>query len=182
MMRRCDFNDIYERNYRRSFLFVKSYVHDDMVAEDIVAESLVKYWRLTMSSECELKESLLLTILKNKSLDYLRHKMVHDSVIDDMIELKDRELNIRISTLVACDPEEVFSDEIRLIVNEALRSLPDQTRRVFVLSRFEGKTAKEIADTLDMTVKGVEYHITKALKVLRVYLKDYLPLFYFLFN
>lgn len=181
-MRMGDFNDIYERNYRRSFLFVKSYVHDDMVAEDIVAESLVKYWRLTTSSDSELKESLLLTILKNKSLDYLRHKMVHDSAIDDITELKDRELNIRISTLVACDPEEVFSDEIRLIVNEALRSLPDQTRRVFVLSRFEGKTAKEIADMLDLTVKGVEYHITKALKVLRVYLKDYLPLFYFLFN
>ena len=45
-MKGDDFNIIYERNYRRSFLFTKSYVHDDMVAEDIVAESLVKYWRL----------------------------------------------------------------------------------------------------------------------------------------
>ena len=38
-MKGDDFNIIYERNYRRSFLFTKSYVHDDMVAEDIVAES-----------------------------------------------------------------------------------------------------------------------------------------------
>lgn len=44
-MKENDFNEIYKRNYRRSFLFVKSYVHDDMAAEDIVAESLVKYWR-----------------------------------------------------------------------------------------------------------------------------------------
>ena len=33
-MKGDDFNIIYERNYRRSFLFTKSYVHDDMVAED----------------------------------------------------------------------------------------------------------------------------------------------------
>lgn len=50
-MKGDDFNIIYERNYQRSFLFTKSYVHDDMVAEDIVAESLVKYWRLVSAGE-----------------------------------------------------------------------------------------------------------------------------------
>ena len=78
-MKGDDFNSIYERNYRRSFLFTKSYVHDDMAAEDIVAESLVKYWRLSLSQEAETSETLLLTILKNKALDYLRHKVIHES-------------------------------------------------------------------------------------------------------
>ncbi|MDY3070311.1 MAG: RNA polymerase sigma-70 factor [Parabacteroides sp.] len=181
-MGKGDFEDIYERNYKRSFLFVKSYVHDDMAAEDIVTDSLVKYWEMAKLSDCEIKESLLLTILKNKSLDYLRHKVVHETAISDITELENRELNIRISTLAACDPEEIFSEEIRYIVNEALGSLPEQTRRVFVLSRFENKPSKEIAEKLNITVKGVEYHITKALRVLRVSLKDYLPLFYLLFN
>ena len=44
------------------------------------------------------------------------------------------------------------------------------------------KTVKEIADETNLTIKGVEYHITKALKALRINLKDYLPLFYFLFS
>ena len=104
-MKGDDFNSIYERNYRRSFLFTKSYVHDDMAAEDIVAESLVKYWRLSLSQEAETSETLLLTILKNKALDYLRHKVIHESAIENIMELNDRELNIRISTLEACDPE-----------------------------------------------------------------------------
>ena len=108
-MKGDDFNSIYERNYRRSFLFTKSYVHDDMAAEDIVAESLVKYWRLSLSQEAETSETLLLTILKNKALDYLRHKVIHESAIENIMELNDRELNIRISTLEACDPEEIFS-------------------------------------------------------------------------
>ena len=65
-MRENDFNQIYERNYKRSFLFTKSYVHDDMAAEDIVAEALVKYWRLASTPGAEVNEALLLTILRNK--------------------------------------------------------------------------------------------------------------------
>ena len=166
-MKGDDFNIIYERNYRRSFLFTKSYVHDDMVAEDIVAESLVKYWRLVSAGENEITEALLLTILKNKALNYLRHKAIHDAAIENLEEIKNRELSIRISTLEACDPKEI---------------LPEQTHRIFEMSRFENKTVKEIADETNLTIKGVEYHITKALKALRINLKDYLPLFYFLFS
>ncbi len=54
-------------------------------------------------------------------------------------------------------------------------------RRIFIMSRFENKSGKEIADILGITVKGVDYHMGKALKALRISLKDYLPILYFLF-
>ena len=181
-MKRDDFNTIYEQNFRRSFLFTKSYIHDDMVAEDIVAESLVKYWQLISTGEGEITEALLLTILKNKALDYLRHKAIHDAAIENLYEKTNRELSIRISTLEICDPKEIFSDEINRIVHHTLKNLPEQTRRIFEMSRFENKTTKEIAEETNLTIKGVEYHISKALKVLRINLKDYLSLFYFLFS
>ena len=181
-MKDKDFNIIYEQNYRRSLLFTKSYVHDDMVAEDIVVESLMRYWRAISMEEGEITEAFLLTILKNKSLDYLRHKAVHDAAIENLAEQNNQELNIRISTLEVCNPEEIFSDEIQTIIHKTLLSLPEQTRRVFEMSRFENKTVKEIANETNLTVKGVEYHITKSLKVLRIGLKDYLPLFYFIFS
>lgn len=179
-VRNKDFNIIYERNYRRSFLFTKSYVHDDMVAEDIATEALVKYWKLVMSNESEVSEALLLTILKNKALDYLRHEAIHQAAIENLMELGNRELSIRISTLEACDPEEIFSAEIREIIDRTLQTLPEQTRKVFEMSRYDNKAIKDIAEETGLTVKGVEYHITKSLKVLRVSLKDYLPLFYFI--
>ena len=81
-MAKDNFNIIYERNYQRSFMFAKSYVHDDMIAEDIVSDSLVKYWRLISTQKGEATEALLLSILRNKALDYLRHKAVHDAAID----------------------------------------------------------------------------------------------------
>lgn len=179
-VRNKDFNIIYERNYRRSFLFTKSYVHDDMVAEDIATEALVKYWKLVMSNESEVSEALLLTILKNKALDYLRHEAIHQAAIENLMELGNRELSIRISTLEACDPEEIFSAEIREIIDRTLQTLPEQMRKVFEMSRYDNKAIKDIAEETGLTVKGVEYHITKSLKVLRVSLKDYLPLFYFI--
>lgn len=181
-MAKDNFNIIYERNYQRSFMFAKSYVHDDMIAEDIVSDSLVKYWRLISTQKGEATEALLLSILRNKALDYLRHKAVHDAAIENLEEIKKRELSIRISTLEVCDPEEIFREEIRTILQRTLQSLPEQTRRIFEMSRFENKTVKEIAIETNLTVKGVEYHITKTLKVLRINLKDYLPLFYFLFS
>ena len=104
-MAKDNFNIIYERNYQRSFMFAKSYVHDDMIAEDIVSDSLVKYWRLISTQKGEATEALLLSILRNKALDYLRHKAVHDAAIENLEEIKKRELSIRISTLEACQSE-----------------------------------------------------------------------------
>ena len=161
------FNTIYTQYYAKSFRFANLYVRNDLVAEDIATESLVKLWEVMKKETVEKPQALLLTILKHKSLDYLKQQ---------------RELVIRISTLEACDPESVFSDEIRLIMDDTLKKLPDQTCKVFMMSRFEQKSGKEIAEELGITVKGVDYHIAKALKALRVSLKDYLPLIYFLLN
>ena len=141
-MAKDNFNIIYERNYQRSFMFAKSYVHDDMIAEDIVSDSLVKYWRLISTQKGEATEALLLSILRNKALDYLRHKAVHDAAIENLEEIKKRELSIRISTLEACDPEEIFREEIRTILQRTLQSLPEQTRRIFEIESFRKQNSE----------------------------------------
>ena len=169
-----DFNRIYERNYRRSFLFAKSYVHDDLVAEDIAAESLFKYWQICKDSE-EVSEAILVTILKNKAIDYLRAEMRKQLVLEDLAEIAMRNLEIQVSALEACDPDELFSEEIQRIIQQTLKRLPEQTREIFWLSRYENLSVKEIAEKKKLTPKAVEYHITKSLKVLRIALKDYLP-------
>ena len=57
---------------------------------------------------------------------------------------------------------EVFTKEIQEIVDRTLDALPEQTRKIFVMSRNENKSHKEIAELLDITTKGVEFHISKA--------------------
>lgn len=175
------FNEIYTSYYQKSFLFAKSYVHDDLAAEDIASESLIKLWEKLKAEEIDYTEPLLLTILKNKALDYLKHEEVKRTAFEFMADWHRQELSIRISSLESCDPNEIFSEEVETIIRKTLKSLPEQTRRTFLLSRFEHKSNKEIAELTGISVKGVEYHISKALKALRIALKDYLPLFYFFF-
>lgn len=174
-MNSLDFNRIYERNYRRSYLFAKSYVHDDMVAEDIAVESLYKYWQLLKKQTDGISEALLVTIIKNKAIDYLRKEMLHQTVLENYADISLRDLEIRLSSLEACNPSELFSAEIRILISNTLQELSPQTRRIFELSRYENKSVKEIAEITGLTPKAVEYHITKSLKALRVSLEDYLP-------
>ena len=119
-------------------------------------------------------KALLLTIIRNKALNHLEHRQVRMRVEGDINDHKLKELELRISTLEACDPDRIFDTEIQQIVNKVLIGLPAQSRNIFVLSRYQNKANKEIADQLDMSLKNVEYHITKVLKVLRHELKDYL--------
>jgi RNA polymerase sigma-70 factor (ECF subfamily) len=62
---------------------------------------------------------------------------------------------------------------MRQIVNKAIGELPPQTREIFIKSRYREKSHKEIAEELNLSTKAVEYHITKALKTLRVSLREY---------
>ena len=175
------FNAVYTAYYRKSFLFVKSYVHDELVAEDIVSESLIKLWERMKLQPIEHVQSYLFTILKNSSLDYLKHESVERKAFKSLNEHLLREHEIRVSVLQACDPNEIFSTEIERILRETLATLPEKSRNIFMMSRFENKSNKEIAEIFNISVKGIDYHIALAIKTLRVSLKDYLPAFVCLF-
>lgn len=181
-MKEGDFKELYNNWYRKSFYFTKSYVQDEMVAEDIVSEALVKFWKILSEKEIDYPQALLLTLLKNKSLDFLRHESLRLEVEEELAGAYQRELDIRISTLEACNPDDIFSNEIQEIIEQTLSLLPEQTCLIFKMSRYEGLSVKEIAEKNNLSPKAVEYHITRSLKALRKSLKDYLPLFIFLFG
>lgn len=92
-----------------------------------------------------------------------------------------QELNYRINALHECDPDLIFSKEIQQIIDTSLNQLSVQTKQIFIMSRYENYSNKEIARELNMTVKNVEYHISKSLNLLRENLKDFLFSFLFLF-
>ena len=133
------FNDIYTSYYKKSFFFAKSYVHNDLAAEDIASEALIKLWEKLKAEPVEEKYilPLLLTILKNKALDYLKHEEVKRSAFEVMADWQQQELSIRMSALEACNPDEIFSEEVEKIISATLSTLSEQTRRAFILSRFD---------------------------------------------
>ena len=180
-MESWNFSKLYTEYYKRAFLFAKSYVRDEMAAEDIASDALMRLWDALKAETVERPLALLTFILRNQSLNYLKHEAIHHEAMEQISEKRIRDVHYRIASLEACNPEEIFSSEITEILRKTLASLPEQTRRIFILSRFEQKSVKEISELMHLAPKSVEYHITKSLKALRVALKDYLPIFYLLF-
>lgn len=71
--------------------------------------------------------------------------------------------------------DRVLSSELEARIEQAVQSLPEKCREVFMLSRFSELSYKEIADQLGISVKTVENHMGKALSIMRSQLSDYLP-------
>lgn len=170
-------------SYKGRFIsFANSYVQEFSVAEDFTMEAFMDYWEMREMLQPDSNvPAYILTLIKHKCLNHLKRKQLQEDVSQRLRTVAEWELNLQISSLVVCEPTELFTTEIKEIVNRTLQQLPEQTRRVFLMSRFENKTRKEIADELNMTSKGVEYHISKALAALRVNLKDYYTILPFLF-
>ena len=165
--------------YRPRFIrFAVSYVTDAAVAEDLVMESFMAAWeRRALLSEKSFPPYVLV-IVRNKCLNHLRSRQVRLRAEEDLNSHRARLLELRVSTLEACEPAQLFSDEARRLVDETLARLHERTREIFQRSRFRGESYKEIAASMGTTVKSVEFEVSKAMKSLRVSLRDYLPLFY----
>ncbi len=171
------FNQLYHDYYKRLLNFAKTYTQDLQVAEDFTTEAFMNYWenkdKLLPNSNIP---AYILTIIKHKCLNYLQRKTLQERVVDEMFDDINWKLHTSIITLKACEPDNLFVDDVKKIIKETLNSLPAKTHDIFVLSRFKDKTYKEIASKFDISTKGVEFHIAKAVDILRRNLKDYLVL------
>lgn len=152
------------------------YVRSAAVAEDLVSDSFMSFWenRGRIPADANL-QAYILIIVRNKCLDWLRAQSLHAKIEQEVYELRRRVLAADIRSLQAFNPEEIFSAEVVAIVRQSLDRLPELTREVFVARRFEELSYKEIAEKYGITVRRVEFELEKAVKQLRVALKDYLP-------
>lgn len=175
------FTYIYEKYRRRCYLFIKSYVHSSTAAEDLASESLIKLWEMSKRQVLGNPAAALYAIARNKALDYLKHQAVIQSAHINISFRSKRELEQRINTLEASDPDKIFVSDIEKIIEETLASLPRKTREIFEMYRLRDTSKAEIADVFGISVKGVDYHISAALASLKKNLKDYFPLLFFIY-
>lgn len=169
------------RNFRRFSFWATSTPEKSHLVLNSVADRFADY-RHRETLTVETFPPYTLTIVKNKCLNRLRGQAVRLRAAETLHSHNTQVLRTRIATLEACNPEELFSKEARRIVDETLAQMPERTREIFVRSRFRGQSYKEIADEMGITVKSVEFEVSKAMKRLRVALKDYLAFFLFWFT
>lgn len=173
-----EFNKLFNEYYPKCIRFATGYVRKADVAEDFVSEAFASLWEKRNELLPETNpRAYILTIVKNKCINFLQHEKVKQRVEKELSQHAEWLLNIRIHTLEACDPETIFSEEIRQIIQNTLEKLPQKTRHIFILNREHGLSYKDISKKLNVSPKTVEFHMSKAISSLRLSLKDFIALF-----
>lgn len=137
-------------------------------AEEIVEDSLLWIW--------ENRETLVI----ESSLNSYLFKMVYRRALNKLAHI---DATQRADTRFYEEMQEMLQDtdyyqieELAKRIEDAVAALPESYREAFVMHRFRDMSYKEIAETLGVSPKTIDYRIQQALKQLRVDLKDYLPL------
>lgn len=142
--------------------FALVYVKQEIIAEELVYDLFSAIWekRGQLHIEQNLKVYLFQAV-RNRAKNYLRdHRESADVEAYDFINLAD-------------DPDTRLEvEELERLISEAISSLPDRCKEVFVKSRVENKKNIEIAQELGISLKGVEASITRALRHIRLYLDE----------
>ena len=155
------FENIYLSYFPKMKRFAQEYVISEQDAENIVQDMFAELWEKREMFTCQtIRIAYLFTIIKNKCLNHLRH----------------------LDSLEAFE-QHIFSDQdIEDLINRALDSLPTKCKEIFIMNKLEGKKQEQIATELNLSTNTVRNQISIAYKKLRNELKDYLPLWLFLFH
>ena len=147
--------------------FSLKYTGDLDTAKEIVHGVFIRIWENRSAFEWEKPaKSYLFTSVYNRSMNYIRDnkRLIRQENAPALQLIADEAMN--------SDP--VVTAELENTIKLSLQRLPEKCREVFELSRYEHKKYAEIAEQLNISVKTVETHMSKALQLLRVALKDFL--------
>jgi len=170
------FAEIYERYWYRVFALAYRKLKSRETAEELVQELFAALWHKRAQQPIAQLESYLLVAINHRVLTYIRAHRVRVHYADYCRSLSTETTHETEETLAAADLSTAFLRGVEL--------LPEKSREVFRLSRLEHQSVEEIAARLEVTPKAVEYHLTKSLKQLRTYLREFLvallPLLFFM--
>lgn len=161
------FEALFRENFRPLTVYAMQFVREKAIAEDIVQELFVSLFEKKDTLKVNsFNKSYLYKAVYNRCLNYNRdqksRREMNPVIQESMIKLPE-------------DPHELaifieFQDRFLLVLDE----LPPKRRRVFEMSRMEGKSSAEIADSLKLSKRTVEKHIQLALKQFRKKLIRYM--------
>lgn len=166
------FAEIYERYWSRLFWVFYRKLKAKEVAEELVQDLFISLWNKRATTQIENLEHYLFSAVKYRIIDYIRAQLTRESYsvyYKAFISIENHETE-----------ETVAVNDLTFALEESIDKLPEKSREVFRLSRLEHRSIREIAKLLNLSEKAVEYHLTKALKMLRGHLKDFVAVFFFL--
>ncbi len=160
------FELIFARYWRKLYTeaFGKLQSHDE--AEEITQAIFVTLWEKKETLLISDLRNYLLVSVRNRILNHIRAKLTQQKYWDYYKAFIPQQRTLT--------EDAVNYNGLSHALEDAMNHLPQKSRDIFRLNRMEGKSVAEIASSLHLSEKAIEYHLTKSVKEIKVHLKDYM--------
>jgi len=161
------FELVFNYYYSGLVVYADQIIKNTVISEDIVQSVFMKLWETRETIEIRSFRSYFMQCVKNRCIDHLRSQQVKQRFDNRIPE----------ANHLVMEEDLWTKNELSELIQRAIEDLAPRCREIFWMSRCENLKIAEIAEKLDISKRTVETQISKALKILRVKLVDYLSLF-----
>ena len=164
-----NFSELYLSYYSKLVRFAKEFVMSEEDAENITQDVFTYLWERQDSVDyVDNMNAYLFKLVRNRCLDYLKHKVYEQKYVENIQSSFEIELNLKLQSLDRFDScLDSEGKDIEVMIRAAINNLPKRCRQIFLLSRLENLKYREISDRLGISVNTVECQMGIALKKLR---------------
>ena len=155
----------YYEEYRQSvFFYICRRIEDKDDAEDLIQDAFLRLLEYRMMIRRDTLKYFLFTIVRNLLNDYLRRYYKRQEI--------DRYLYDTLPVTTVEPESRMVADELRRLESRRVSALPEQRRKVYIMSRFQDKPAEDIAEELKLSQRTVENHLFISRKEVREFIRQ----------
>ncbi len=156
----CAFKELFDRYSKKLYYFSLRYLRNNEESEELVQTVFINLWehRKSLRDDMPVKSYIYRSAV-NYIYNQLKKRAIHAKFVDS--ELIREEIHSNPTY------EKVLFNDMERSINSIIDTLPLQQKEIFLLSRYENLSHKEIAEKLDLSVRTVENQVFRALKIIR---------------
>lgn len=170
------FEFLFRNYYSRLYSFVRTFVNNDLFAEDLVQGVFTSLWVKREEIDDEKSVSAyLMKNAKNACLDHLRHQMVKEKYFNETKGTENQQLYYY--DFLGSKSENNIEEDLKKAIEEAIETMPEKCKIVFRMRWFDGLKNREISEKLIISTTMVEKHLAKGISILKSQFKKEYYLF-----
>lgn len=154
---RQSFKTIYNKYSKDLFLYAIKVIKNRTVCEDIVQDVFIALWSKREKTKISALKPYLFQAVKYQIFNHFRNSKFSS---EDLTRLNIIDVSMNVA-------QKLEYSELEMRIRNHVDKLPQRCRQIFMLSRYQHKSNKEIAEELDISVQAVKNQISKALAFLR---------------